>query len=106
MAPRARAARLGAAETYVAEDVPVWVGAHLEVDTTHMAIGGFSFGVQAASSSDLVEAIVLQRVEAEVDALQSRLRQRLGQRQALLRINGIGAAKLEKYADDVLEILA
>ncbi len=27
-------------------------------------------------------------------------------RQALLRINGIGAAKLEKYADDVLEILA
>ena len=27
-------------------------------------------------------------------------------RQALMRINGIGAAKLEKYADDVLEILA
>ncbi len=36
--------RLGAAETYVADDVPGWVGAHLEVDTTHLAIGGFSFG--------------------------------------------------------------
>ena len=36
--------RLGAAETYVAEDVPGWVGAHLEVDTARLAIGGFSFG--------------------------------------------------------------
>ena len=36
--------RLGAAETYVAEDVPGWVGGHLEVDMTQLAIGGFSFG--------------------------------------------------------------
>ncbi len=36
--------RLGAAETYLADDVTGWVAAHLEVDTTRMAIGGFSFG--------------------------------------------------------------
>ncbi len=36
--------RLGAAETYVADDVPAWAAAHLEVDATHLAIGGFSFG--------------------------------------------------------------
>ena len=36
--------RLGAAETYVADDVPAWAAAHLEVDAAHLAIGGFSFG--------------------------------------------------------------
>ncbi|MBV9921351.1 MAG: hypothetical protein JOY78_10940 [Pseudonocardia sp.] len=36
--------RLGAAETYVAEDVPGWVSTHVVADTTHLAIGGFSFG--------------------------------------------------------------
>ena len=36
--------RLGAAETYVADDVPAWVSTHLVADTTHLAIGGFSFG--------------------------------------------------------------
>jgi S-formylglutathione hydrolase FrmB len=36
--------RLGAAETYVADDVPGWVSTHLVADTSHLAIGGFSFG--------------------------------------------------------------
>jgi S-formylglutathione hydrolase FrmB len=36
--------RLGAAETYLAEDVPAWAAANLQVDVTHLAIGGFSFG--------------------------------------------------------------
>ena len=36
--------RLGAAETYVADDVPAWAAGHLEVDDAHFAIGGFSFG--------------------------------------------------------------
>jgi DNA helicase-2/ATP-dependent DNA helicase PcrA len=31
---------------------------------------------------------------------------RPGDRQGLLRINGIGAAKLERYADDVLAVLS
>jgi DNA helicase II / ATP-dependent DNA helicase PcrA len=31
---------------------------------------------------------------------------RPGDRQALLGINGIGAAKLERYADDVLAVLS
>jgi DNA helicase II / ATP-dependent DNA helicase PcrA len=31
---------------------------------------------------------------------------RPGDRQGLLRINGIGATKLERYADDVLAVLA
>jgi DNA helicase-2/ATP-dependent DNA helicase PcrA len=31
---------------------------------------------------------------------------RPGDRKSLLRINGIGAAKLERYADDVLAVLA
>ncbi len=35
--------RLGAAETYLADDVPSWVARHLDVDT-RLAIGGFSFG--------------------------------------------------------------
>jgi S-formylglutathione hydrolase FrmB len=36
--------RLGAAETYLADDVPAWVATHLQADTDHFAIGGFSFG--------------------------------------------------------------
>lgn len=36
--------RLGAAETYLADDVPEWAGATLDVDMTRFAIGGFSFG--------------------------------------------------------------
>jgi S-formylglutathione hydrolase FrmB len=36
--------RLGAAETYLARDVPDWATATLQVDTQRMAIGGFSFG--------------------------------------------------------------
>lgn len=28
----------------MADDVPGWVSTHLEADTTHLAIGGFSFG--------------------------------------------------------------
>jgi S-formylglutathione hydrolase FrmB len=36
--------RLGAAETYLADDVPAWAAAHLDADTSHLAIGGFSFG--------------------------------------------------------------
>jgi S-formylglutathione hydrolase FrmB len=36
--------RLGAAETYLAEDVPSWLGANLDVDLSRLAIGGFSFG--------------------------------------------------------------
>ncbi len=35
--------RLGAAETYLADDVPEWVAAHLQV-SGRLAIGGFSFG--------------------------------------------------------------
>jgi S-formylglutathione hydrolase FrmB len=36
--------RLGAAETYLADDVPEWAGSVLDVDTSRLAIGGFSFG--------------------------------------------------------------
>ena len=36
--------RLGAAETYLARDVPNWAASALKVDTGRMAIGGFSFG--------------------------------------------------------------
>jgi S-formylglutathione hydrolase FrmB len=36
--------RLGAAETYLADDVPGWLAANLDVDTSHLAIGGFSYG--------------------------------------------------------------
>jgi S-formylglutathione hydrolase FrmB len=36
--------RLGGAETYLAEDVPAWLSTALQVDTSHLAIGGFSFG--------------------------------------------------------------
>jgi S-formylglutathione hydrolase FrmB len=36
--------RLGAAETYLADDVPAWAGAVLDVDVARLAIGGFSFG--------------------------------------------------------------
>ena len=36
--------RLGDAETYLAEDVPAWLSTALQVDTSHLAIGGFSFG--------------------------------------------------------------
>ncbi len=36
--------RLGAAETYLADDVPAWAGAFLDVDIARLAIGGFSFG--------------------------------------------------------------
>jgi S-formylglutathione hydrolase FrmB len=36
--------RLGAAETYLTEDVTRWLQADLQADTAHMAIGGFSFG--------------------------------------------------------------
>ncbi|WP_225924683.1 alpha/beta hydrolase-fold protein [Pseudonocardia abyssalis] len=35
---------LGRAETYLAVDVPAWVGQHLQVDPVRRAIGGFSFG--------------------------------------------------------------
>ncbi len=35
--------RLGNAETYLADDVPEWVAAHLQVSRS-LAIGGFSFG--------------------------------------------------------------
>lgn len=36
--------RLGAADTYLAFDVPAWAAANLQVDTSRMAVGGFSFG--------------------------------------------------------------
>jgi S-formylglutathione hydrolase FrmB len=36
--------RLGAAETYLADDVPAWVNANVEIDASHLAIAGFSFG--------------------------------------------------------------
>jgi S-formylglutathione hydrolase FrmB len=36
--------RLGAAETYLAADVPAWANSALQIDSTSMAIGGFSFG--------------------------------------------------------------
>jgi S-formylglutathione hydrolase FrmB len=36
--------RLGSAETYLAVDVPAWAAANLQVDTSRLAIGGFSFG--------------------------------------------------------------
>ncbi|NMI00337.1 esterase [Pseudonocardia sp. K10HN5] len=38
--------RLGNAETYLADDVPAWVAAHLQADPDprHRAIGGFSYG--------------------------------------------------------------
>jgi S-formylglutathione hydrolase FrmB len=36
--------RLGAAETYLADDVPEWTASMLDVDTSRLAIGGFSFG--------------------------------------------------------------
>ncbi|MDT7707790.1 MAG: hypothetical protein QOG20_3397 [Pseudonocardiales bacterium] len=36
--------RLGAAETYLADDVPAWVATHLQVAPGPLAIGGFSFG--------------------------------------------------------------
>jgi len=36
--------RLGAAETYLAVDVPEWLTANLQVDRDRLAIGGFSFG--------------------------------------------------------------
>jgi S-formylglutathione hydrolase FrmB len=36
--------RLGAAETYLADDVPAWLAANLDVDPSHLAIGGFSYG--------------------------------------------------------------
>ena len=36
--------RLGAAETYLAEDVTRWLQTDLQADTAHMAIGGFSVG--------------------------------------------------------------
>jgi S-formylglutathione hydrolase FrmB len=35
---------LGAAETYLTEDVTRWLQTDLQADTAHMAIGGFSFG--------------------------------------------------------------
>jgi S-formylglutathione hydrolase FrmB len=35
---------LGAAETYLTGDVTRWLQTDLQADTTHMAIGGFSFG--------------------------------------------------------------
>lgn len=36
--------RLGAAETYLADDVPAWAGTFLDVDIAQLAIAGFSFG--------------------------------------------------------------
>jgi len=36
--------KLGAAETYLSQDVTRWLQTDLQADTTHMAIGGFSFG--------------------------------------------------------------
>ena len=36
--------RLGAADTYLARDVPAWAATTLQVDTSRMAVGGFSFG--------------------------------------------------------------
>ena len=36
--------RLGNVQTYLAEDVPAWVAAHLQADPTRRAIGGFSYG--------------------------------------------------------------
>jgi S-formylglutathione hydrolase FrmB len=36
--------RLGAAETYLTQDVTHWLQTDLQADTAHMAIGGFSFG--------------------------------------------------------------
>ncbi len=36
--------RLGAAETYLADDVPEWIAGHLQVAPGPPAIGGFSFG--------------------------------------------------------------
>lgn len=37
---------LGQADTYMARDVPAWIGSHLDVDTNpaHWAVGGFSYG--------------------------------------------------------------
>jgi len=45
--------RLGAAETYLAEDVPPGAAANLQVDTSRLAIGGFSFGGTCALQSAL-----------------------------------------------------
>jgi S-formylglutathione hydrolase FrmB len=36
--------KLGAAETYLTEDVTGWLQTHLQADPTQLAIGGFSFG--------------------------------------------------------------
>ena len=36
--------RLGAADTYLARDVPAWAATTLQVDSGRMAVGGFSFG--------------------------------------------------------------
>jgi S-formylglutathione hydrolase FrmB len=36
--------RLGNTETYLATDVPAWMGANLQIDAGHFAVGGFSFG--------------------------------------------------------------
>jgi S-formylglutathione hydrolase FrmB len=36
--------KLGAAETYLTEDVTRWLQTDLQADTAHMAVGGFSFG--------------------------------------------------------------
>jgi S-formylglutathione hydrolase FrmB len=36
--------RLGNTETYLAQDVPAWIAANLQVDTHDSAVGGFSFG--------------------------------------------------------------
>jgi S-formylglutathione hydrolase FrmB len=36
--------RLGEAETYLAEDVPAWTRANLQIDPSNLAVGGFSFG--------------------------------------------------------------
>ena len=35
---------LGNAETYLADDVPAWAKANLQIDLSHLAVGGFSFG--------------------------------------------------------------
>uniref|UniRef100_UPI001C68A414 alpha/beta hydrolase n=1 Tax=Pseudonocardia pini TaxID=2758030 RepID=UPI001C68A414 len=36
--------RLGNVQTYLAEDVPAWVSAHLQADPDRRAVGGFSYG--------------------------------------------------------------
>ncbi|GAA1836799.1 alpha/beta hydrolase-fold protein [Pseudonocardia ailaonensis] len=36
--------KLGAVETYLAQDVPAWVSANLQADDAQRAIGGFSYG--------------------------------------------------------------